>query len=151
LEKALRGEAAKDSLTGLANYQCFVRALDREIKRSQRTGREFALLLFDLDRLKKINDRYGHVIGCQALCRLADVLGIGCRDIDIVARFGGDEFAVISPETAAAPANFVAQRLCNSLANDGPRPKLSVSVGRGVYPQDGESIEDLLVAADLKL
>ena len=151
LENDLREEAAKDSLTGLANYQCFVGALDGEIKRSQRTGREFALLLFDLDRLKKINDRYGHVIGSQALCRLADVLGMGCRDIDIVARFGGDEFAVILPETGAAPANFVAQRLCDSLANDGRRPKLSVSVGQGVYPQDGKSIEDLLVAADLKL
>jgi diguanylate cyclase (GGDEF)-like protein len=69
-----------------------------EIKRSVRTSREFAVLLFDLDGLKVINDRYGHMTGSQALRRMADVLSLCCRDIDTASRFGGDEFALVLPE-----------------------------------------------------
>src|SRR6266567_2713934 len=95
LEDHLRRQAASDSLTGLANYRHLVDVLDLEIKRSKRTGREFALLFFDLDDLKRINDSHGHMIGSQALCRLADVLSSCCRAIDTPARFGGDDFAKI--------------------------------------------------------
>jgi PAS domain S-box-containing protein len=111
LEDRLRRQAASDSLTGLANYRHLVDVLDSEIKRSKRTNREFAMLFFDLDGLKRINDRYGHMIGSQALCRLADVLSSCCRDIDTPARFGGDEFALILPETDAEAANLVAHRI----------------------------------------
>jgi diguanylate cyclase (GGDEF)-like protein/PAS domain S-box-containing protein len=151
LEDHLRRQAASDPLTGLANYRHFVDVLDSEIKRSARTNREFALLFFDLDGLKSINDRYGHMTGSQALCRLADVLCSCCRDIDTPARFGGDEFAFVLPETNTKTANLVAQRICESLANDGKGPKLSVSVGVAVYPQDGRTIESLLGAADSAL
>jgi diguanylate cyclase (GGDEF)-like protein/PAS domain S-box-containing protein len=151
LEDHLRRQAACDPLTGLANYRHFVDVLDSEIKRSARTNREFALLFFDLDGLKQINDRHGHMIGSQALCRLADVLCSCCRDIDTPARFGGDEFAFVLPETNAKMANLVGQRICESLANDGKGPKLSVSVGVAVYPQDGRTIESLLGAADSAL
>src|SRR5437762_88046 len=92
LEDHLRQQAARDPLTGLANYRRLAEVLDMEIKRSVRTGREFALLLFDLDGLKQINDRYGHLTGSHALCRVADVLSF-CRDIDPAARYGGDGFA----------------------------------------------------------
>jgi diguanylate cyclase (GGDEF)-like protein len=88
------------------------------------------------------------MIGSQALCRLADVLCSCCRDIDTPARFGGDEFALILPETNAKTANLVAQRICESVANDGNGPKLSVSVGIAIYPKDGRTIESLLCAAD---
>jgi diguanylate cyclase (GGDEF)-like protein len=121
-----------------------------EIKRSERTGREFAVLLFDLDGLKKINDRYGHLTGSHALCRVADVLSF-CRDIDTAARYGGDEFAVVLPETGAEAANQAAERICHSIANDGMGPKLSVSIGVAVYPRDGERIEALLRAADVAM
>ena len=151
LEDHLRRQAASDPLTGLANYRHFVDVLDSEIKRSMRTNREFALLFFDLDGLKQINDRYGHMIGSQALCRLADVLCSCCRDIDTPARFGGDEFALVLPETDADAANLVAQRICEGLANDGEGPKISVSFGVAVYPQDGHTIESLLCAADSAL
>jgi len=151
LEDSLRDQATKDSLTGLANYRHLIDILDSEIKRSARTGRQFALLLFDLDQLKKINDRYGHVTGSRALCRLADALCVTCRDIDTAARFGGDEFALVLPETGAEPASLVAQRICNTLATDGGEPRLSVSVGAAIYPQDGQAIEALLTAADVAL
>ncbi len=151
LEDHLRRQAASDSLTGLANYRHLVDVLDAEIKRSNRTSREFALLFFDMDDLKRINDRYGHMIGGQALCRLADVLSSCCRSIDTPARFGGDEFAVVLPETNAEEANLVARRICESVANDSNGPKLSVSAGVAVYPQDGDTIEKLLREADSAL
>ena len=151
LEDHLRRQAASDSLTGLANYRQLVDVLDSEIKRSKRTNREFAMLFFDLDGLKRINDRHGHMVGSQALCRLADVLCSCCRDIDTPARFGGDEFALVLPETNAEAANLVAERICESVASDGKGPKISVSVGIAVYPQNGESIERLLSQADSAL
>ncbi len=151
LEDHLRQQAASDSLTGLANYRHLVDVLDGEIKRSGRTSREFALLFLDMDGLKRINDHHGHMIGSQALCRLADVLSSCCRGIDTPARFGGDEFAVVLPETNARKAQQVAQRICESVANDSNGPKLSVSVGIAVYPQDGDTIEKLLRQADLAL
>jgi diguanylate cyclase (GGDEF)-like protein/PAS domain S-box-containing protein len=151
LEDHLRQQAAKDPLTGLANYRHLVETVDSEIKRSERTTREFALLFLDLDGLKQINDRFGHLVGSQALCRLADVLCICSRKVDTPARFGGDEFALVLPETGPAPANLVAQRICDSLANDGREPKLSVSIGVAIYPQDGENVDSLLGAADAAL
>ena len=150
LEDHLRQQAARDPLTGLFNYRHLAEVLDMEIKRSERTGREFALLLFDLDGLKKINDRYGHLTGSHAICRVADVLSF-CRDIDTAARYGGDEFAVVLPETGAEAANQVAQRICDSIANDGMGPLLSVSIGVAVYPHDGERIEALLRKADVAM
>ncbi len=148
LEDHLRQQAAKDPLTGLANYRQLVDILDGEIKRSKRTDREFGLLLFDLDGLKRINDVHGHVVGSQALCRVADALVMGCREIDTPARFGGDEFALVLPETNLDAANFVARRISESIANDGGEPKIAVSVGVAIYPTDGERIDALLSSAD---
>src|SRR6266403_1073721 len=150
LEDHLRQQAARDSLTGLANYRHLVEVLDMEIKRSARTERGFALLLFDLDGLKQINDRYGHLTGSHAICRVADVLSF-CRDIDTAARYGGDEFAVVLPETGAEAASQVAQRICDSIADDAMGPQLSVSIGVAVYPHDGERIEALLRKADVAM
>jgi diguanylate cyclase (GGDEF)-like protein/PAS domain S-box-containing protein len=150
LEDHLRQQAARDPLTGLVNYRQLAEVLDMEIKRSERTGREFALLLFDLDGLKQINDRYGHLTGSHAICRVADALSF-CRDIDTAARYGGDEFAVVLPEIGAEAANQVARRICDSIANDGMGPLLSVSVGVAVYPHDGERIEALLRKADVAM
>jgi diguanylate cyclase (GGDEF)-like protein/PAS domain S-box-containing protein len=151
LEDHLRRQAASDPLTGLANYRHFVDVLDSEIKRSMRTNRNFALLFFDLDGLKLVNDRYGHVVGNQALRRLADVLCSCCRDIDTPARFGGDEFALVLAESNERTADLVAQRICEGVASDGKEPQLSVSVGIAIYPQDGHTIETLLHAADSAL
>jgi diguanylate cyclase (GGDEF)-like protein/PAS domain S-box-containing protein len=140
--------AVTDPLTGLGNYRRLLDVLDAEIERSARTGRPFAVLLLDVDQLKKINDHYGHLIGSQVLCRLADVLRVFCRSIDTAARYGGDEFAVILPETGAAAARLVASRIRGRLAADTLQPLLSASIGVAVCPEDGETIEALLRAAD---
>jgi diguanylate cyclase (GGDEF)-like protein/PAS domain S-box-containing protein len=151
LEDQLRQRAASDGLTGLANYRRLVEVLDAEITRSKRTGREFALLFLDLNGLKQINDRYGHPTGSRALCRLANTLRLCCRSIDTAARYGGDEFALVLPETAAEQATLVAWRIWNLFANDGEDPKLTVSIGIASYPKDAETIGPLLSAADKAL
>ena len=140
--------AASDSLTGLANYRRLLESMENEIQRSQRNGRRFAVLLFDLDGLKKINDRYGHLTGSQAIKRLGAVLRNSSRSIDIPARYGGDEFALVLPEAGEAEAGQAASRICERLAQDGQDPFISVSVGQAVYPTDGVTTEQLLGAAD---
>jgi diguanylate cyclase (GGDEF)-like protein len=142
---------ATDPLTGLANYRRLIEALESEIKRYGRSGRSFAVLLLDLDGLKKINDTHGHIVGSRALCRLAEVLRAHCREVDTPARYGGDEFAVVLPETGVAQARQIAIRIRERIASDGESPPISVSVGSAVFPEDAESIEKLLSAADRAL
>jgi diguanylate cyclase (GGDEF)-like protein len=143
--------AASDSLTGLANHRHMIEVLDSEIERSRRTGRSFAVLLFDLDGLKKINDKYGHLVGSRAINRVGNVLSSSCRAIDTPARYGGDEFALVLPESGEREAEQAATRICESLRNDCEEPRLSISVGQAVYPMDGTAVEQLLSAADKAL
>jgi diguanylate cyclase (GGDEF)-like protein/PAS domain S-box-containing protein len=150
-EEFLRHQAATDALTGLANYRRFSEALESEIKRSNRTGRPFAVLMFDLDGMKQINDRHGHLAGNRALSRLADIFRVSCRSIDTAARYGGDEFAIILPETLARDAALVGKRICERLSNDGEEPLLSLSMGIAVYPEDGAAIDTLFQTADRAL
>jgi diguanylate cyclase (GGDEF)-like protein len=147
-DERVRQLAVTDPLTGLCNYRRLLDALDFEIKRSERTGRPFAILLLDLDGLKIINDAFGHLVGSRAICRLANTLLIYCREIDTAARYGGDEFVLVLPETEMEPAQQVAQRISERLKHDGELPKLSVSIGAAIYPEDGESLDELLSAAD---
>jgi len=150
-EEQIRDLALADPLTGLANYRRLVDALDSEIKRYSRSGRPFAVLLLDLDGLKSINDAHGHLAGSRALCRVANILRIHSREIDTAARYGGDEFVLVLPETEFEAARHVAQRIPERLRNDGEQPAISVSTGTAMYPRDGESIEELLGAADRAL
>jgi len=150
-EDHLRRLALSDSLTGLANHRRLFEVLHAEICRSERTEREFSLLLLDLDGLKEINDHFGHLVGNRALCRLAQVLTDCCRFVDTAARQGGDEFALVLPETGAAAATSVASRICDLLAKDAEEPSLSVSVGVASYPKDADTIGNLLYAADRTL
>ncbi len=150
-EGRLREQAESDSLTGLANHRRLFEVLHTEISRSKRTGREFALMLLDVDEFKRINDHYGHLVGDRALCRLTAVLRSCCRSIDTAARQGGDEFALVLPETGAAEAAMVGERICDLLAKDLEEPVLSMSVGVAAYPQDAESVGPLLYAADAAL
>jgi len=151
LEEQLRHQAFNDSLTGLANHRRLFDVLQSEISRSQRTGREFALLLLDLDGLKDINDKFGHLAGNRALCRLAQILKDCCRTTDTAARHGGDEFAVVLPETSVASASLITRRVCKLLAKDAEEPPLAVSVGMATYPREADTIGTLLYAADRAL
>ncbi len=139
---------ASDPLTGLANYRRLLDAFDSELERSRRTGRSFSLVLLDLDGLKRINDTYGHLVGSRALCRVANVLRAQCRSLDVPARYGGDEFAIILPETGPEDARHLAHRVAACVQNDGEQPVISASFGLAVCPEDGETFKDLMRIAD---
>jgi diguanylate cyclase (GGDEF)-like protein len=147
----VRTLAISDSLTGLANYRRLVDVLQAELERSGRTNRSFSVLLMDLDRLKVINDRHGHLAGSRALCRVADILRLHCRSIDTAARYGGDEFALVLPETDEPAAQQVADRIRDRLSVDEEVPRLTLSVGLATFPQSGHSVQHLLEVADRSL
>jgi diguanylate cyclase (GGDEF)-like protein len=150
-EEHVRQLAESDPLTGLANYRRLVEAIDTEIKRFSRSRSPFAIILLDLDHLKTINDTRGHLVGSRALCRLAAILRLHSREIDLAARYGGDEFVLVLPETNTKFALLVAQRISERLRNESEDPPLSVSTGVAMYPFDGTTLDELLIAADRAL
>jgi diguanylate cyclase (GGDEF)-like protein len=151
LFRQVRTLAISDSLTGLANYRHLIDVLQGELERSGRTSRPFSLLLMDLDGLKKINDRHGHVIGSRALCRVASILRLNSRSIDTAARYGGDEFALVLPETNVAAAEQVVDRVRNCLLADEEVPQLGLSIGVATFPKCGVTVQQLIEHADRAL
>jgi diguanylate cyclase (GGDEF)-like protein len=148
VEDRLRYLAVSDPLTGLANYRHLVSVINTEIARAERTKHSFSILFMDLDGLKVINDRHGHLVGSRALMRVAEALRFLSRTTDTAARFGGDEFALVLPETSEIAARQVARRVRERLVNDGELPPITVSVGFAEHPRDGETTESLIGAAD---
>ena len=158
LDTALRLKRANalssiDDLTGLFNSRFLDGALRREVKRSVRTGRPLSLLFVDLDGFKGINDRYGHLCGSRALVEAAEWIRSGAREMDVVARFGGDEFALILSDTGREGAMLVARRVRERvsghpfLAAEGIGYRLTASVGAATLCETGTP-ESLLAAAD---
>ena len=150
-EEQFRYEATHDALTGLANYREFLSALEKEVCRAERASHSFAVLLLDLDDLKRVNDRWGHLTGNRALRRLAKVMQEHCRSTDLAARYGGDEFAVLLIDADPAMARQIARRVASALDKDREEPSLRVSIGISIYPDDGRSARELLQAADRQL
>jgi diguanylate cyclase (GGDEF)-like protein/PAS domain S-box-containing protein len=150
-EELIRYQATHDALTGLANYREFMETLDSEVRRAERGNHTFALLLLDLDELKAINDKYGHLAGNRALKRLSEVIKDHCRATDLAARYGGDEFAVVLIDADPGMANRIAQRVERVMRDERERPFLTVSIGIGIYPDEGRTAAQLLEAADRSL
>ncbi len=112
----VRTLAVSDPLTGLANYRRLLAVIESELDRSRRTRRPFSIVLLDMDGLKTINDRHGHLVGSRSLVRLGKILRSHSRAIDTAARYGGDEFALVLPEAPKDIATRVAMRVRERLA-----------------------------------
>jgi diguanylate cyclase (GGDEF)-like protein len=154
-EEALR-LSRYDSLTGLHSRDYFLAEMEQEILRAARSGRPFALLMFDLDGLKAANDRFGHASGDTLLRAVADTLRGDIRITDVAARWGGDEFVLLLPETDITGAMLVADKVRIdigrlALPHDGLVVRTSASIGLVTYPDDGKSSTELMRRADLAM
>ena len=154
-----RAEAVSvtDDLTGLYNSRYLNLVLRRESKRASRSGRPLSLLFLDLDGFKQVNDTHGHLAGSKALVEAAAIIRGSARETDVAARFGGDEFSVILPDTGRDGAVSVAERIrdrinaCQFLASDGLSIHLTASIGVATLPDVAASAEELLRAADVAM
>jgi diguanylate cyclase (GGDEF)-like protein len=146
-----------DDLTQLYNSRYLNQVLRREAKRASRSGRPLSLLFIDLDGFKGVNDTHGHLAGSAALVEAADVIRRSARETDVVARFGGDEFALILPDTGSEGAAAVGERVRERIADHaflrskGLNIHLSVSVGVATLPDVAASAEELVRAADVAM
>jgi diguanylate cyclase (GGDEF)-like protein len=148
----LRELAARDPLTGVGNYRLLHERLEYELRRHQRSHKQLAVLLIDLDRFKQVNERLGHAAGDDVLRRVARAMCGAVRQQDTVARQGGDEFAVLAPETDAEGALTLAARICDRVSEvriDGET--MGATIGFSIYPGDGGSTNVLLARADARM
>jgi diguanylate cyclase (GGDEF)-like protein len=154
LVPTLKEEARTDPKTELANMKHWNQVAAVEIERARRFRRPLSVVLADLDLLRDINNRDGHLVGDQIIRRVADAIRAALREYDLPARFGGDEFAILMPETTIAEAMAVAERIRRGVASielkrtDGSVPPVTVSIGVALFPGNGGSASDLLGAAD---
>jgi diguanylate cyclase (GGDEF)-like protein len=159
LDQAFRLQRAEamsvtDDLTGLYNSRFLKEALHREAKRAMRYGRPVTVLFVDLDGFKAVNDTHGHLAGSRALVEVGAIIRASARESDIVARYGGDEFVVVLPDTGSDGGLVVARRIRDRiaaeafLASAGIGCRLTASVGVAALPEMGRSAEELLDSAD---
>lgn len=157
LHNVIKQQALTDALTGLANRRFFDQRMEEEIRRSVRYRHSFALMITDLDNFKEINDTFGHPAGDSILQQVANLLHRTLNDTDFLARYGGDEFALILPESDLSGVESLARRLMRVFAENtfhlpgGQKRKLSTSIGYAIFPEDAANAGYLLAAADQML
>jgi diguanylate cyclase (GGDEF)-like protein len=150
----LRNAADMDLVTGVHNHRYLQERLRQEVARSARSHSPLAVMMLDLDRFKPINDKHGHADGDRVLHNVGATIKSHVRGNDIVARYGGDEFVVLMPDTTEERAEFVARRVVDGILSshqplsDGSTVRVGVSAGLAVYPTDGRSSTQLLASAD---
>jgi len=151
----LRTLAVRDDLTCLCNLRFFNRSLETEHQRATRFGRSYSLIFLDLDGLREVNARSGHLAGGQVLKQVGEFLNGRIRRIDLPARIGGDEFVIICPETEKNAAQLVAERLRHGIQrlqdSQGKSIGITASIGVASFPDDGELPDDVLQRADRAL
>ena len=158
LHEAVERQAVTDELTGLANVRAFTSVLDREIERRQRFEHPVGLVMIDLDDFKRVNDTYGHQQGDEVLAHVAWVLRDASRDLDTVARYGGEEMAVVLPQTDATGAAKLAERMRQAVeglhiprVGSGGTIEVTASFGVASVPENGADRTELIAAADAAL
>jgi diguanylate cyclase (GGDEF)-like protein len=153
VRQRLEATSDQDSVTGLLNLPAFTRLLEEESTRAGRRGNTFALLIIDIDGLKSVNERFGYEAGNRALAAVGQALRRSSRSVDLVARYGGDEFVMFLSGAGPAVAKVVANRIRHNVGTTtleigGNLHRVSVSIGAGVFPTDGRDVRDLIKAAD---
>ena len=157
LQTELEHQAHTDYLTGIANRRYFMELAERELARVQRYAQPLAMIMIDIDHFKRVNDQFGHKMGDKVLQHIAQILNVGLRDLDIIARIGGEEFAVLLPQTNASLAYEVAERLIALVRSNDLHTELgvilhvTVSMGIAVLTEASQDIEFLMHRADISL
>ena len=146
-------DATHDGLSGLLNHQTFKERFQDEVKRAERFQHKMAIMIFDLDKFKKVNDTLGHQYGDYVIQTVAKIMLDNVRAVDVVARYGGEEFAIILINTTAAMSNVVAKRIVSNIANykfsmDNTETRITISGGMSEYPTHTKGMKELIEYAD---
>jgi len=159
-EEKLKTMAGHDELTGCANFRSIMEILEKELARSKRYQKEFAIIMLDIDHFKRINDDYGHLAGNDVLVFFANVLKNSVRNVDVVGRYGGDEFIIILTESDSQHTSGILERIRNNLSQakiTSPHIKntqkftLKSSAGIATFPHDAKDVKELILFADKAL
>ena len=155
IERAyLSNKIKHDELTNLFNSSHMKETIESEIQRSQRYGSHFSIVFMDIDDFKRVNDRFGHLVGSRILIEIASILQKNLRSVDILARYGGDEYVIVLPQTSRKASFIIAERLRRTieknifLKDNGYTVRLTASFGVASYPEDANTKDDLLKLAD---
>jgi diguanylate cyclase len=156
LVKKLSSEAMHDGMTGLLNHRYFEKRLNEKIERSERYQQNFSLLFLDLDKFKRINDTYGHQFGDHVLKQTSKIIQKSVRNIDVVSRYGGEEFSVILVNANRNDAHKTAERIrkeieFNEFIDGDVKEKLTISIGIGIYPTDANNFNGIISFSDRKM
>jgi diguanylate cyclase (GGDEF)-like protein len=152
----VRAAAIKDKLTGLYNRHYFHTLMEQELNKARRYGALLSLIMIDVDHFKNVNDRFGHVVGDTILKKISKILKVNARDVDVVIRYGGEEFVIICPISGTRSAKLLAERMCKTveetqLKYKGVKFKVTISAGICKYTSVYSSMRKIVAGADKAL